>query len=393
MTPPLPLEEAQARLLASASALGSETVMTGQAVGRWLAEPMIAGRSSPEADLSAMDGFATAGPPPWRVVGKSAAGRPWVDPIGNGQSVRISTGAHLPPGADAILIREDAELKGDLLHPAGGSPSVDYIRRAGFDFTEGDAVLSAGTGIGAAQLALALAAGVDAPVVGRLPRVAIIDTGDELYADPSLAGAGMVPASNGSMLAALCAGLVSSVNLIGPVPDQRNALRTAFAQAAEADVIVSSGGASVGDHDLIRPVLQDWGAELDFWRVAIRPGKPLLVARRGSQHIVGLPGNPVSAYVTALLFVLPLLRKLAGAPDEACLPRRMPAVLARAVPPGGARREFLRGKWNGGGVEALPQRDSSALRSLASAELLIDRAAGASASAPGETVSVILLQP
>jgi molybdopterin molybdotransferase len=391
MTPPLPLEEAQARLLNRVEPLSSETVPIHHAVGRWLTSAVIARRTSPEADLSAMDGYATAGPAPWRVVGESAAGRPWLGPIGVGEAARISTGAHLPHGAEAILPVEDAVFEGDFVTANGSGPSASYIRRAGFDFAAGETVLPPGTRIGPAQLALALAAGAGVVQAGRLPRVAIIDTGDELAPDGAQLCPGLVPATNGPMLAAMCEGLAATIARIGPVPDDRARLHAAFEEAGEADLIVTSGGASVGDHDLVRPVLETWGADIAFWRVAIRPGKPLLVARRGTQYVIGLPGNPASAFVTAHLFVLPMLRRLAGASSDACLPSSVPAILGAATPAGGARREFLRGQWTADGVLPLPERDSSAVRTLARANVLIDRPAMAPAARIGDVVQVLPL--
>jgi len=392
MTPPLSLEEAQERLLSGVTPLGSETLPIDRALGRWSAKPVVAQRSSPQADLSAMDGYATGGIGPWRIVGESAAGHPFGQALEAGEAVRISTGALVPSGAEAILISEEAQVDSLVLTAASGAPTAAYIRRAGFDFAAGEAVISAGTRVGPVQLSLALAAGAKGLAVGRLPSLAIIDTGNELVRNGSEPRLGMVPATNGRMLAALCASTTSSIELIGPIPDERSQLRAAFDRASAADVIVTTGGASVGEHDLVRPELEAWGAELDFWRVAIRPGKPLLVARKGAQHIVGLPGNPVSAYVTALLFVQPLLRRLAGAPLPACVPRTISAPLAAPAPAGGPRREFLRARWTDQGVEPLAERDSSALRSLAAAHVLIDRPAEAMPAACGDLVSVIPLE-
>lgn len=390
MTAPLSLEQAQALLLDGVVPLGSETVRTEDASGRWLAAPVIARRTSPAGDVSAMDGFAVAGPGPWQIVGESAAGHPFGAQLSRGEAVRISTGAHVPSGAEGVLLRERSlETEGEL-SASGGAPSPDHIRRAGFDFREGDLLLAAGTALGPAQLALALAAGAATVKVGQQPRIAILDTGDELVADPAAASGALIPATNCAMLAALCAGLAGDVRKIGPVPDECDALQAAFVSAAEADLVVTSGGASVGDHDLIRPVLEDWGAAIEFWRVAIRPGKPLLVAKRGRQTIVGLPGNPASAFVTAVLFVLPLLRRLAGASRTAALPRTIRAILAAPCPAGGPRREFLRARWSAEGILPLAERDSSAQRTLATAEALIDRPAGAPPAQAGETINVVV---
>jgi molybdopterin molybdotransferase len=220
--------------------------------------------------------------------------------------------------------------------------------------------------------------------------VTVIDSGDELAADAEACGAHQLPASNGAMLSALVREhLACPVTRSGPVADRLDALLAAFEAAGDADVIVTSGGASVGDHDLIRPALEAWGADIEFWRVAIKPGKPILVARRGAQLVIGLPGNPVSSFVTAFLFVLPVLRRMAGA--SRCLPQWIPANLAVSLAPGGNRQEFLRASWDGFQVSTQRVQDSSALASLAFSNALIDRPAGAPAAPAGCSVPVYLL--
>ena len=388
MTPPLPLAEAQQRLLSAAEPLPAETVAVEQAVGRYLAEPLVAARTQPAADLSAMDGYAVraddlAGP--WKVVGESAAGHPYAGSLRPGEAIRISTGALMPPGDGAVLLQENALREAATLALNGeGDPTPRHIRRAGFDFREGDALLEAGVRIGPAQLALALAAGRGEVAVHRLPSLAILDSGDELAADPTACAPHQIPASNGAMLAAMAVPHAASVLRLGPVPDRMDAMLAALDKAADADVIVTSGGASVGDHDLVRPALEQWGAQIDFWRVAVRPGKPLLVARKGRQWLVGLPGNPVSSYVTAFLFLLPLLRRLGGAADP--LPRPLTLRLGADMPEVGNRTEFIRARLAEGALVPVHEQDSSALAALARAEVLIERPAGAPASAAGSLV-------
>ncbi len=399
MMPPLPLAEAQARLLADVTPLAAETVPVADSLGRCLAAPLLARRTQPAADLSAMDGYALreresegeGETGPWRMVGESAAGHPFQGTVGPGEAVRISTGALMPHGADAVLLQENARREGDQLALNGaGNPTPRHIRRAGFDFHQDDVLLAAGSRIGAAQIALALTAGNGALAVHRLPRIAIIDSGDELSADPAACAPHQIPASNGAMVAAMAAGQVSQVMRLGPVPDDLPALALALEQAGTAaDVIVTSGGASVGDHDLVRPALEAWGASIDFWRVAMKPGKPLLVARKGSQWVIGLPGNPVSSYVTGFFFLLPLLRALAG--DARPLPRPVPFALGADVPPGGPRLEFLRAICAEGTVTPIGEQDSSALRSLAAANALIERGPGAPALRKGAAVPTYLL--
>lgn len=395
MTPPLPLTEAQQRLLALARPLGAETVPVEQALGRYLWSSVTARRTQPAADLSAMDGYAVHEPihGPWRIVGESAAGRPFAGSLAVGEAVRISTGALMPDGASAVLLQEEALRDGGVLAPAPqGEASARHVRRKGFDFASGDLVLEAGSRIGPAQLALAVSAGLGSIGLetGRLPRMAVIDNGDELAIDPGAWDDHRLPASNGAMIAAMAQPFCASVDRLGPVPDRKEALAEALAAARGADVIVTTGGASVGDHDLVRPALEDWGASIDFWRVAMKPGKPLLVARKGEAFVLGLPGNPVSSYVTAFLFLLPLLRRLAGDSDP--LPLKFSARTTATLPPGGARLELVRARLEGSAVTPLSQQDSSGLRALASASALIERSIDAPAAAPGDEVSVYWLQ-
>jgi len=389
LTPPIPLTEAQQRLLGQVQPLGAEEIAVAEAVGRYLAADLTARRTQPAADLSAMDGYAMRADDltgAWRVVGRSAAGHPYPATLAMGEAVRISTGALVPAGAGAILLQEEAERDGDTLRLApGGEPSPRHIRRAGFDFREGDALIQSGTQIGPAQLALAISGGHSSVSVGRLPSVAVLDSGDELSADPSGCAPHQIPASNGAMLAAMAAPYASTVRRIGPVADDLDALLAALAEAEDADVLVTSGGASVGDHDLIRPALERWGASIDFWRVAMKPGKPVMVARRGRQWVLGLPGNPVSSYVTAFLFLLPLLRALAGSGEP--LPLPVSGRLDGNLPATGERQEFVRAWFNGQTIRPVNEQDSSALGALSAANVLIDRPARAEATISGAVVS------
>ena len=397
--PPLPLEEAQARLLALAKPLPVERVDAESALGRYLAEPLAARRTQPAADLSAMDGYAViagdfAGP--WRVIGESAAGHPYCGSIARGEAVRISTGAVLPEDATGVILQEDVRRDGQTLVLTGEPPEPEHkhVRLCGMDFRLGSEVLPAGARIGPAQTALALSAGHRHLPIRRVPRLVVIDSGDELAADIESCAPHQIPASNGAMLAAMARAMPCEVTRLGPVADDMDALAATLARAADADVVVTSGGASVGDHDLVRPALEAWGATIDFWRIAIKPGKPLLVATRArtngrSQLILGLPGNPVSSHVTAFLFMLPLLRALLGAAEP--LPRRISARLDAPLRAGGSRREFLRARWDGAGIVAAAIQDSGALASLAASNALIDRAAGAPPAEPGEWVDGFLL--
>lgn len=391
MNAPLGLEEAQARLLALAPLLPSESVPTEQALGRILAEDVPAARTQPPADLSAMDGYALAGGDgPWTLVGESRAGAPYRDVLSPGECVRISTGAMVPAGADRVLLQEDAVDADGRISATELPPAGRHIRARGFDFHAGDLLLARGAPVTPARLALALAGGHAALPVTRRARVAVMDSGDELASDPAACLPHQIPASNAAMIAAMLAPLGCEVTRIGPVPDDRAALAEALAQAEGADILVTSGGASVGDHDLIKPALAGWGAKLAFWKIAIKPGKPLLVATRGPQVILGLPGNPVSSFVTAFLFALPLVRKAAGALDP--LPASTMMIAGEALPPVGPRREFLRAVSAGGEVRLAGSQDSSALSALAAADCLIDRPAHSPAVPAGEAVRVFHLR-
>ena len=394
MIPPLPLAEAHKRLLGQVEPLIAETIPVHGALRRYLAAPLFAARTQPAADLSAMDGYAMRADDvsgPWQVVGESAAGHPYAARLSRGQAIRISTGALMPPGEAVVLLQENAARDGDAVFLNGeGEPTARHVRRAGFDFEAGNQVLSSGTRVGPAQLALALAAGHAELPVHRLPSLAILDSGDELASDPAKCAPHQVPASNGAMIAAMAAPHVSSLQRLGPVPDRLDLIVAALDQAADTDVIATSGGASVGDHDLVRPALEQWGAKIDFWRVAMRPGKPLLVARRGRQWVIGLPGNPISSYVTAFLFLLPLLRALGGASDPR--PRHLLARLGAGLPPAGDRTEFVRARFDGDSLVPAAVQDSSALLALAVAEALVERPANAPAARAGDLVEAYWLE-
>jgi len=389
----LPLAEAQARLLALAPAVPVERRDLGDAVGYYLAEALLARRDQPAAPLSAMDGFAMRAadlPGPWRLTGESAAGHPFAGTVGPGEAVPISTGAVVPAGADMVLLREDSGVDGATLRLTGTppDPAERHIRPRGMDFANGDTILPAGWRIDAAAIGLAIAAGHTSVPVRRAIRMTVIDSGDELALPGTLPLAHQIPASNGPMLVAMAAHLPVQATRIGPVPDRLDALIAAFDAASDADIIVTSGGASVGDHDLIRPALAAMGVAIDFWRVGIKPGKPLLVARRGTQVILGLPGNPASAWVTAFLFLLPLLRAMLGADQP--LPKPIAVPLATPMGKGGGRMEFLRARWDGASATLDRLQDSGALSPLARANALVVREAGAAPAPAGTVVPVYL---
>ncbi len=397
MTAPLGLEEAQARLLALAPPRPSCVYGLSTFCGpRFLARDITALRTQPAADLSAMDGYAIApGPGPWQRVGESRAGAPFPGTLAPGQCVRISTGALVPEGAASVLLQEDALVDGHQITATELPPPDRHIRRAGFDFRSGDTVLAKGTAYSPAVLALAASAGHAALPWTEPPGVAVLDSGDELVAPGKACGPHQIPASNGVMLAAMLHPYVGLADSLGPVPDNRAALAAALERAEDSHILITSGGASVGDHDLIQQALRDWGAKIDFWKVAIKPGKPLMVATRPSRSgpdlvILGLPGNPVSSFVTAFLFALPLVRASMGDPDP--LPRAVTMIAGEDLPPVGPRREFLRAVTAGDVVRLAGSQDSSALSALAAADCLIDRPARAAAAAAGAPVRVFPLR-
>mgnify|MGYP005984004041 FL=1 len=390
MSAPLELEEAQARLLGLLSPTPASPCPVDESARLFLAQPVIARRTQPPTDLSAMDGYATSGDGPWLLKGESRAGAPYDMVLGKGDAIRISTGAQIPLGADAVLVQEEAQVDGTRL-AATEPPTARFIRRAGLDFKASHTLLEAGTRMGAAQIALTRAGGLAEVVTHDAPRVAVIECGDELARDPTACERHQTPAVNGAMLAAMAREARAKVRQIGPVADDAEDITRAILAASEdAALVVISGGASVGPHDLVKPALEAAGFTLDFWRIAIKPGKPLLVARRGDTVVLGLPGNPVSSFVTGFLLMVPALLRMAGAKD--CLPRAIPMPLARDLPPGGSRREFLRAWWTPDGLVAAELQDSSALTPLAQAQVLIDRPAHAQASEAGAFVPAFALE-
>lgn len=389
----LGVAEAQARLLALARPAPLVHVPLVDARGRWAAEDVFARRTQPAADLSAMDGYAVRFaemPGPWRVVGQSAAGVGYGQPIANREAVRIFTGAPVPPGADVILVQEDAARDGDTLSLAGSGPPGPgaHIRRAGNDFRLGDRLIAAGDPIGPARIALAATGGHGTLPVRRRPRVSILSTGDELVPAGDPVTGVSLPSSNAPMLAALIASSIpADIDDRGIVRDDLDALAAAFTACAAADIIVTTGGASVGDYDLVRPALIAAGADIDFWRVAIKPGKPLMAGRLGNAIVIGLPGNPVSAYVTARLFLLPLIRHIAGARNPLDMRDRRP--LLGTLGATGKREEYVRAVVHSDGVKPVDGQDSAALAALALAGALIVRPPGSPAAMPDDIVETI----
>lgn len=389
----LPFETALERLIELGVPLPAETVPLAAAAGRFLAADVAALLTRPPANMSAMDGYALAFadlPGPLRIVGEAAAGRPFAGTVQPGEAVRIFTGALLPEGADTVAVQEDAVVsKGQLRFPAKGPPRAGaHVRHGGQDFARGAPVMQAGAQLSAQRIGLLAAAGHAMAMVHRKPRLALLSTGDELVPAGGSPGPGQIISSNGPMLVALLAP-VAEVTDLGIVPDRPAALGQAIARAAGHDLLVTIGGASVGDHDLVKPALETAGARLDFWRIALQPGKPLMAGRYGDAVVVGLPGNPVSAFVCARLFLLPLLRRMAGnrAPHD-CYGTARTAV---DLPANGVRRQFLRARLADGLVTPAAAQDSSLLSVLAETDVLLVRPEGAPALAAGGAVLTLSL--
>ncbi|CAN5266378.1 molybdopterin molybdotransferase MoeA [soil metagenome] len=388
------VEEAQARVLALHAPVSMEVVPLSEAAGRWTAAPVVAKRTQPAHDLSAMDGYAirfadAAGP--WTVIGESAAGVPFTGEIGPSQAARIFTGAALPAGSDTIVIQENVVRDGDQLSLSDNGPQFhgEYVRTAGSDFTTGATLIEAGLLLTPARIALAVMGGHGTIAVRRRLRVAIISTGNELVPAGTEAGPDRLPSSNAPMLAALLRHLPVDVVDLGIIADDLTALTEAFATSRTCDIVVSTGGASVGDHDLVRPALNAAGATIDFWKVSMRPGKPLMAGRLGDTVVLGLPGNPVSALVTAVLFLRPLIAHLSGATDP--LPVRMGVRMGESLPAVGWRTDFVRAQWVDGSLVPTFAGDSGMLFPLASADALVIRAAGSPVLEAGAMVEAIPL--
>ena len=387
----VPVHEAQKRLLAMTPPLPRDDVPLRQAAGRWAAADVHAARTQPASDLSAMDGYAIRFadlPGPWRVVGESAAGRPFAGQVGTGEAARIFTGAAMPAGADTVLIQEEADRDGATLRLTGEGPAHAgrNTRAKGLDFTEGDRLIEAGQRLTPARIAVAATGGVATLAVRRHARVAIVATGDELVAPGHPITGAQLPESNGAMLAAMLADLPADVIDLGILPDRLDALTAAFA-SVDCDLLVTTGGASVGDHDLVRPALRAAGGTIDFWRIALRPGKPMMAGRLNGATVLGLPGNPVSAFVTATLFVRPVIAHLCGATDP--LPRTTTAILGEDLAANGARTDYLRAAHRDGRVYAAAIQDSSMLLTLARADCLIVRPTHAPAARAGDSAEIL----
>jgi molybdopterin molybdotransferase len=390
----LTVDDARARMLAEISALPAETVPLSQSIGRVLAEHVAAVRDQPPFNASAMDGWAVRAadtPGALRIVGESAAGHGYEGRVNPGETVRIFTGAAVPEGCDAIVIQEDAERDGDTL----GAPRVDadnFVRPAGGDFKAGSVLLERGLRIDPWRLSLAASAGRAEVSVGARPRVALLSTGEEIVEAPATPGRFQIYDSGVPALAVMIEGWGASVVRAKPVRDELDAVIAAL-RAANADLVVTVGGASVGDHDLVRAAGEALGLSLRVESVNVRPGKPTFFGVLGDgRRLLGLPGNPASAFVCAEMFLRPILNAYQGAAVE---PSTMPARLEQDLPANGSREHWMRAKltYMEGGVAVRPYRDqdSSLVSVFAASDALLRRLAGAAAAEAGSVVEVLPL--
>ena len=399
----LPVAEALAQVLAPARTLPAENVALAQARGRVLAAPITALRTQPGFAASAMDGYAvraadaSAGAT-LRLIGESAAGHGFAGRLEAGEALRIFTGAPVPAGADAVVIQENTRREGDLVVIETAAQSGQHIRGAGLDFRSGDAALLPGLRLGPRDLALAAAMNHAALPVTRRPKVAVLATGDELVSPGGEVGPDQIVTSNSWAIAALAEAEGAEVFDLGIARDTMESLDAAFGRARNlgADILVTIGGASVGDHDLVQKALRAAGMQPGFWKIAMRPGKPLMHGALGETHVLGLPGNPVSAVVCGVLFLVPLIRALLGRADVN-LPRRR-ARLARPWPANDLREDYLRATLTldeeGGLPDVAPfaLQDSSLVSVLQQADCLVVRPPFAPASAAGEVCEIIDLR-
>lgn len=398
----LTVAEALARVLEHAAPLAAESVPLAEAHGRVLAADLAALRTQPPTDVSAMDGYAVraadvaSAPARLRLIGEVAAGHPFAGAVGPGEAARIFTGGVLPPGADTIVIQEHTERAGDSVIVIQGASAGRHIRKAGLDFASGAVLLSKGRRLTDRDLALAAAMNHSALLVYRRPKVAVLATGDELVMPGASPGVGEIVYSNGYATMALARREGCVITDLGIAPDRLAETVSAVRRARDthADILVTSGGASVGDYDLVQKALAAEGLALSFWKVALRPGRPMMYGRLGAMHVLGLPGNPVSSYVCGLLFLIPLIRRLAGRSDDQ--QKFEPAILGCDLPANDERADYLRATLAAGPDDLpvatpYPIQDSSMLVPLAKADCLLLRAPHAPAAKAGDRCSIVKL--
>ncbi|MBW7849025.1 MAG: molybdopterin molybdotransferase MoeA [Rhodospirillales bacterium] len=393
------VEEARQRVLAGIGPVPDEQIGIAQAVGRVLAQDVRARVSHPPVAVSSMDGYAVRAtdvatvPAELALIGESAAGRAFPGSLNPGQAVRIFTGAPMPYGADAVVMQENTRKGEGTVTILESVRAGHFVRPAGLDFAVGDAPLKAGRRLGARDVGLIAAMNVPWIMVKRPPRVAILSTGDELVMPGEPIGPSQIIGSNGLALAAFVTAMGGEATILGTALDSEESLRAMTAGARGADLLVTSGGASVGDYDLVQSALDDIGLRVDFYKVAMRPGKPLMFGSIGEVPVLGVPGNPVSALVCAYMFLGPALRKMVGLPAEV---GTVPAILGRDLGANDRRQDHLRATLShraDGALVATPfdRQDSAMMAGLALADCLVVRAAFAPAARAGEPVDVIPL--
>jgi molybdopterin molybdotransferase len=396
----LSVAEARARIVAAFHPLGSEQVGLMNALGRVLARDVAARVTQPPVDVSAMDGYAVRAtdvasvPTRLRVIGQAPAGGSYDHPVGPGETVRIFTGGPLPAGTDTIIIQEDATAEGDRVIVRERAPRGTYVRQAGLDFKRGDVLLRKGRILTSRDVGIAAAMNVPWLAVTRRPRIAVLATGDEVVMPGDPLGRHQIVSSNGLSLAAFVAACGGDPIHLGIAPDDRDALCRMAEGAVGTDLLVTSGGASVGDHDLVQAVLGEAGMTVDFWKIAMRPGKPLMFGRIGATPVLGVPGNPVSTLVCATMFLRPAIDAMLGRVlDEEPQPT---ALLGRDLPANDSREDYLRARLSydaQGRRVATPfdRQDSSMLSLMSAADCLVRRAPRAPAISAGSTVDIVLL--
>ncbi|HLA01180.1 MAG TPA: gephyrin-like molybdotransferase Glp [Aestuariivirga sp.] len=392
----LPVEEARARILSNVKPLAPENIPLAQALGRVLAKALSAKRDQPPFNASAMDGYAVRSEDvatERKIIGISAAGHAFKGSLKPGEAVRIFTGAPVPSTADAVVIQENTESNGKAVTVLSPARAQHNIRPRGLDFKKSETLLPASIRLNARDIGLAAAMNCSIVSVRKKPIVAVIATGDELVLPGQKPRADQIVSSNSNALAAMAESFGAEVTNCGIVKDNLKATERAILKMAKADVIVTTGGASVGDHDFIQQALKNIGVKIDFWKIAMRPGKPFMYGRKGKQHVLGLPGNPVSALVCARLFLKPLLNALQDLPvEEAAIQAR----LGVAMPANDSRQDYIRAKLESaadGTRTATPfnKQDSSMQRTFRDAHCLIIRAPNAPATPAGGLVPILNL--
>jgi molybdopterin molybdotransferase len=401
-SPLLPVADALARIIETAQPLASERVSLPDALGRTLSQDVTAKRTQPPFAASSMDGYAVRAadlaqvPVTLRVIGTSSAGHRFHGEVMSGDCVRIFTGAPLPDGADSIIIQENTTAQADRVEILQSEPKGSYVRPAGLDFQQGDVLLKKGTRLGPCELAIAAAMNHGSLAVTRKPRIAILATGDELVQPGQEPGPDQIVASNTFAVGAYARQAGADIIDLGIAGDTFADIERCIraAHKAKADVLVTLGGASVGDHDLVQSALTREGMELGFWKIAMRPGKPLMHGQLGSMQILGLPGNPVSAIVCGVLFLVPLVRALSGDP-HAGTDRSEAAILGGDLKENDSREDYLRAELSSGSglpiATPFSRQDSSMLRVLAQSHCLVIRPPRAPAAKAGEPCRIIRL--